>query len=265
MQSRVPTSTISIHAPRMGSDVCLPRLYTLQIIFLSTPPAWGATIAVRVAPVHDDISIHAPRMGSDDFASTTPVIGGISIHAPRMGSDFHPCGLCQQPVYFYPRPPHGERLRNCVLRWDCRYFYPRPPHGERPRCISGDGRLEHISIHAPRMGSDTIGTPARHMVDDFYPRPPHGERQRTARKSYIPGKFLSTPPAWGATANMAKKVPCLRLFVVQSEKTPEQFPKITRPFSEIRFPLHKIKQKLMYSAVRTSRQNNVRSRFALQP
>ena len=103
------TDTISIHAPRMGSDVCLPRLYTLQIIFLSTPPAWGATRGCnreyrRVqflstppawgatrAGIHrrqsKRISIHAPRMGSD--IHNLPLSRGtkISIHAPRMGSD----------------------------------------------------------------------------------------------------------------------------------------------------------------------------------
>ena len=57
--------TISIHAPRMGSDHS--RMY--------------ARLVVSV------ISIHAPRMGSDfrffDFFPNH----GISIHAPRMGSD----------------------------------------------------------------------------------------------------------------------------------------------------------------------------------
>ncbi len=56
---------ISIHAPRMGSDLrgfdgLAPRL---------------------------EISIHAPRMGSD--AVVYPLVAKlfISIHAPRMGSD----------------------------------------------------------------------------------------------------------------------------------------------------------------------------------
>ncbi len=57
---------ISIHAPRMGSDVL-------------------GFVGIGVAL---DISIHAPRMGSDEGQ---PFRGGgaeeISIHAPRMGSD----------------------------------------------------------------------------------------------------------------------------------------------------------------------------------
>ena len=78
---------ISIHAPRMGSDMILTggfimktdfnprsphgeRLRTRQtlktfVIFQSTLPAWGATNAVTKAEIYLDISIHAPRMGSD--------------------------------------------------------------------------------------------------------------------------------------------------------------------------------------------------------
>ena len=103
---------ISIHAPRMGSDV-----------------------SKSFAPPNvSRISIHAPRMGSDinhaipqhatiDFNPRSPDgerryhrhavrrVRQISIHAPRMGSDRrnyarHGCGLD-----FNPRSPDGERLR----------------------------------------------------------------------------------------------------------------------------------------------------------
>ena len=56
---------ISIHAPRMGSDLDWDELFEDN---------W--------------ISIHAPRMGSDDFGlSQYARYWDISIHAPRMGSD----------------------------------------------------------------------------------------------------------------------------------------------------------------------------------
>ena len=57
---------ISIHAPRVGSDI--PHF----------------TVKNRL----DDISIHAPRVGSD-LLNTVAVLSaeGISIHAPRVGSD----------------------------------------------------------------------------------------------------------------------------------------------------------------------------------
>ena len=61
----VPRSvSISIHAPREGSD---------QVI----------QYAIR----RQEISIHAPREGSDVRYSTVTVNSPISIHAPREGSD----------------------------------------------------------------------------------------------------------------------------------------------------------------------------------
>lgn len=35
------------------------------------------------------------------------------------------------------------------------YFNPRSPHGERPLSILSELVITHISIHAPRMGSDS--------------------------------------------------------------------------------------------------------------
>ena len=83
-----PLQPISIHAPRMGSDLHTVGITGDQARFLSTPPAWGATIQVYGAPGQDIISIHAPRMGSDLEKSTlNDSLFWISIHAPRMGSD----------------------------------------------------------------------------------------------------------------------------------------------------------------------------------
>ena len=102
---------ISIHAPRMGSDVALAH-----------------------APPVEVISIHAPRMGSDmfcnmpisecaSFQSTLPGWGAtrprlprgvlvfISIHAPRMGSDMHWVCNVLRSQNFNPRSPDGERPR----------------------------------------------------------------------------------------------------------------------------------------------------------
>ena len=56
---------ISIHAPRMGSDDFRNIQEVIPRIFLSTPPAWGATRAGQRRGQPPNISIHAPRMGSD--------------------------------------------------------------------------------------------------------------------------------------------------------------------------------------------------------
>ena len=102
------TLCISIHAPRVGSDLSVwsgrignihfnPRspcgerrniltAATGVILFQSTLPVWGATLLAFQAALLRCISIHAPRVGSDNmggicgdsvtaFQSTLPVWG----------------------------------------------------------------------------------------------------------------------------------------------------------------------------------------------
>ena len=79
---------ISIHAPRVGSDI----------------KGCGDFLCFGT------ISIHAPRVGSDDLSliDTLPD-RDISIHAPRVGSDKNESGERTAPQHFNPRSPCGER------------------------------------------------------------------------------------------------------------------------------------------------------------
>ena len=169
---------ISIHAPRVGSDVILMQS-GFWTVFQSTLPVWGATVSEIIhAARRVPISIHAPRVGSDqdtldagaehrEFQSTLPVWGAtpvfpdetvgnkISIHAPRVGSDGTFLPLSGSSVNFNPRSPCGER------------------QGKR----AGAASSIIISIHAPRVGSDSLSLPP----------PP------------VQAGFQSTLPVWGAT------------------------------------------------------------------
>ena len=79
--------SISIHAPRGGSDVsCFTRQPPCSI-FLSTLPVGGATGSRPEIIPSIPISIHAPRGGSDEADPEYRQIVNISIHAPRGGSD----------------------------------------------------------------------------------------------------------------------------------------------------------------------------------
>ena len=100
---------ISIHAPRMGSDIRRSELTCDHARISIHAPRMGSDVCDRSAVRLNTISIHAPRMGSDyshssasrytRFQSTLPAWGAtalrfmildtekISIHAPRMGSD----------------------------------------------------------------------------------------------------------------------------------------------------------------------------------
>ena len=146
---------ISIHAPRMGSDMAQGARPETRESFQSTLPGWGATSGVLVGhatlrhfnPRSPDgerhgIARHRPR--SPRFQSTLPGWGAtvafdlgevlavfISIHAPRMGSDNDNNVLTPDFKISIHAPRMGsDRTR----RW--------PLHGSA------------ISIHAPRMGSD---------------------------------------------------------------------------------------------------------------
>ena len=148
-------SYISIHAPRVGSDI----------------EAHGDTVDGL------KISIHAPRVGSDIEAHGDTVDGlKISIHAPRVGSDCSTGNDVPYKRYFNPRSPCGERQHVVDITVPSEDFNPRSPCGERPQTIRSERseqnfnprspcgeRLEaasdfaevpDISIHAPRVGSD---------------------------------------------------------------------------------------------------------------
>ena len=172
---------ISIHAPRVGSDLCP----------LSDPE--------DTCP----ISIHAPRVGSDEltalvvevyglFQSTLPVWGaterqhlrgqrhGISIHAPRVGGDGTPASTGTTPRDFNPRSPCGERRNASIYGDNATGFQSTLPVWGATPYWSKAIDLTGISIHAPRVGSDRGHSPERCRNKNFNPRSPCGERRTSS-------------------------------------------------------------------------------------
>ena len=116
----------------------------------------------------------------------------------RRGARSHPCSSAW---HFNPRSPDGERLGLLIViiyfqifqstlpgwgatgssptRWRRPMnFNPRSPDGERPRLTAVGYIIVYISIHAPRMGSDSmLGVQMLSGYDDFNPRSPDGERR----------------------------------------------------------------------------------------
>ena len=168
---------ISIHAPRVGSDADLrhaefPGLHiSIHAPRVgSDPPGW---ICMRATC----ISIHAPRVGSDPIR-TCPLLlpGQISIHAPRVGSDNRNHWRGSFVTDFNPRSPCGERLAVATRRLPgatISIHAPRVGSDWRLRCC---GCTRTISIHAPRVGSDRLSPPWVAVLLNFNPRSPCGER-----------------------------------------------------------------------------------------
>ena len=227
--------TISIHAPRTGSDQDVVQ-----------------------AAQNLRISIHAPRTGSDAASATRLFTANyfnprsphgerrsgrrsrvpdrtISIHAPRTGSDAWYIPERAATLNFNPRSPHGERRYRDATRTDERRFQSTLPARGATCTAPGHPRGGDISIHAPRTGSDPRRGRTRRRNGDFNPRSPHGERPHTVSRklnahtisihaprtgSDAPGrmedpmiyKFQSTLPARGATHVVHIVKPCQKLF-----------------------------------------------------
>ena len=101
---------------------------------------------------------------------------------------------------FNPRPPRGGRRNRVLLLYclemfqstppawgatdcvwipmDCmRGFNPRPPRGGRREQWADDSIKRHVSIHAPRVGGDSVQPLApQWKMRRFNPRPPRGGR-----------------------------------------------------------------------------------------
>ena len=154
-------------------------------IFQSTLPGWGATAR------------HAAQRAGQ----------GISIHAPRMGSDWSLHGSCPACGYFNPRSPDGERLHEEIHVLADADFNPRSPDGERQAIVTCDIAHVHISIHAPRMGSDSAGLHQSLRTGDFNPRSPDGERLRSSRSAVSLSSISIHAPRMGSDSRSLRRHP----------------------------------------------------------
>ena len=154
----------------------LDGIITVLFLFQSTLPAWGATFNQFVADRIYTISIHAPRVGSD---------------ASRL---LLRCRF----AYFNPRSPRGERLRDASERKKHVEFQSTLPAWGATGPADGNGHRPGISIHAPRVGSDTRSMSSR-AVDIFQSTLPAWGATDTLMSPKRTRSFQSTLPAWGAT------------------------------------------------------------------
>ena len=178
-QSMPPTTLthgISIHASRMGCDAPASPTKASRRTFQSTHPVWDATQSTPQANSKPKISIHASRMGCDMiacflvmcviFQSTHPVwdatgirrlnalAGGFQSTHPVWDATLHTvilCGLL-----------HGFQSTHPV--WDA-------TNVELRAAVSAP-----ISIHASRMGCDSVSCSASTPPKNFNPRIPYGMR-----------------------------------------------------------------------------------------
>ena len=140
--------------------------------FQSTLPVWGATRGVYGIRIRADISIHAPRVGSD----------GRSFGSRSRRRDFN------------PRSPCGERLRWALNNRLFSQFQSTLPVWGATKPGVEAVRVQGISIHAPRVGSNARRRSGPPRARNFNPRSPCGERPPAQTASCYPGYFNPRSP-----------------------------------------------------------------------
>ena len=170
---------VSIHAPRGGSDlVGITKANTRFASFNPRSP-WGERRRRALMTLNRDcFNPRSPwgerhehkqnRCRDYEFQSTLPVggatsfgrsfccCGQVSIHAPRGGSDNRSVAFHSTPTDFNPRSPWGERRLGASFLALSLIFQSTLPVGGATIFFPGDRMTFHISIHAPRGGSDNI-------------------------------------------------------------------------------------------------------------
>ena len=137
----------------------------------------GATRTLSRTQQRGPISIHAPRAGSDaaswitsfdpaGFQSTLPVRGATEAAFP----------LLRITQFQSTLPVRGATARYLGHSAGIRFQSTLPVRGATKQAASG-GNCRHISIHAPRAGSDPGADDGRPRGGNFNPRSPCGERQ----------------------------------------------------------------------------------------
>ena len=193
--------SISIHAPRGGSDRYLQFGAMPRRRFQSTLPVGGATSATSFR-FHNNYDFN-PRSPWGErpstvvktptitiFQSTLPVGGAtadilfspivfkISIHAPRGGSDR--LRACLRPLLTISihAPRGGSDFKKKAAASYFKLFQSTLPVGGATNHLGIFLRPRVISIHAPRGGSDSTVQSMVMFPKDFNPRSPWGERPR---------------------------------------------------------------------------------------
>ena len=131
------------------------------------------------------ISIHAPREGSDRDSRAADVLASLFLSTlPARGAtekfEILPVEIKQ---FLSTLPARGATLWGHGQHFSVQYFYPRSPRGERPAKQPVGVCQRHISIHAPREGSDL----------------------QNSQFEFANAIFLSTLPARGATSSSAQQ------------------------------------------------------------
>ena len=172
----------------------------INLRFQSTRPVWGATLArlILARPIRH-FNPRAP-CGARPYTMPSPSV--LLYFNPRA-----PCGArpmpprnCSRLSYFNPRAPCGARRGIRFPAARPQDFNPRAPCGARLFTLKWSTAEVKISIHAPRVGRDSLAPEENTDEEEISIHAPRvGRDSRAGTLMHIYTAFQSTRPVWGAT------------------------------------------------------------------
>ena len=170
---------ISIHAPRVGSDVNITFVLRNPTNFNPRSPCGERLVTLANSGLELSISIHAPRVGSDPvLLAVRPIEWNFNPRSPCGERRISWTGRPTRPLFQSTLPVWGATQSRIVVKPSSKIFQSTLPVWGATSPALGSYCAVVISIHAPRVGSDTVFPVA------FAPM----------------SRFQSTLPVWGATA-----------------------------------------------------------------
>ena len=162
----------------MGSDSFIRNTLLMRLYFNPRSPRGERRRQIARRLDSFRISIHAPRVGSDTDARSELNSVEISIHAPRVGSDFSTYSVSGICLRFQSTLPAWGATTGGSRRTKVWKFQSTLPAWGATRLRPRIQLVCRISIHAPRVGSDTCALVSIASARYFNPRSPRGERLR---------------------------------------------------------------------------------------
>ena len=219
----VVTTRFQSTRPIRGATPWFCRLVPSALYFNPRAPYGARPKRYRTNYHPHNISIHAPHTGRDPAQKHKRRGPQISIHAPHTGRDYSIFCLCCCFGYFNPRAPYGARhnrfahnmfsnnisihaphtgrdiLSGVLAIWLLRFQSTRPIRGATRESKNDSYRAKNFNPRAPygaRLASVSLAVCSL----NFNPRAPYGARLNPYKLIFVFGKFQSTRPIRGATA-----------------------------------------------------------------
>ena len=197
--------TISIHAPREGSDPGSVEYSMKWMHFYPRSPRGERQLGVVFGLVLCNISIHAPREGSDLSSGSRAYAVTVFLSTlPARGATLPRWCRVLWTLHFYPRSPRGERPPSWSRFFSLSIFLSTLPARGATGIRFRLGLNKIFLSTLPARGATWCWSPDCNWYQNFYPRSPRGERPEKVAVGEITLKFLSTLPARGATPSWSR-------------------------------------------------------------